>query len=60
MADYGFLASHNTRTLALLTLDFFGEGLREAAAVNTIVIVILTTGLAVLARFFGLRMGVRD
>ncbi len=54
------LASHNTRTLALLTLDFFGEGLREAAAVNTIVIVVLTTGLAVVARFFGLRMGIRQ
>jgi len=54
------LASHNTRTLALLTLDFFGEGLREAAAVNTIVIVVLTTGVALLARFFGLRMGIRQ
>ncbi|HEX9879061.1 MAG TPA: iron ABC transporter permease [Candidatus Binatia bacterium] len=54
------LASHNTRTLALLTLDFFAEGLREAAAVNTIVIVVLTTGVALLARFFGLRMGIRQ
>jgi iron(III) transport system permease protein len=53
------LASHDTRTLALLTLDFLAEGLREAAAVNTVIIVALTTGVALMARYLGLRVGIR-
>jgi iron(III) transport system permease protein len=53
------LASHDTRTLALLTLDFLAEGLREAAAVNTVIIVALTTGVALVARYLGLRVGIR-
>lgn len=54
------LATYETRTLALLTLDFVSEGLRESAAVMAVLIAFLTSGVAIIARFFGLRVGVRD
>jgi iron(III) transport system permease protein len=54
------LATSETRPLSLLTLDFVREGLREAAAVTTVLITALTTGVALLARAFGLNVGVRS
>lgn len=53
------LARADTRTLSLLTLDYVTEGLRESAIVTTVVITVLTTGLAVLVRSFGLRLTIR-
>jgi iron(III) transport system permease protein len=53
------LATSDTRPLSLLTLDFVREGLRESAAVTTVIITALTTGVALLARAFGLNLGVR-
>jgi iron(III) transport system permease protein len=53
------LATSDTRPLSLLTLDFVREGLRESAAVTTVIITTLTTGVALLARAFGLNLGVR-
>jgi hypothetical protein len=54
------LATSDTRTLSLLTLDFVFEGLRESAAVSTIIITALTAGLALVARAFGLNVGIRS
>jgi iron(III) transport system permease protein len=54
------LATSDTRTLSLLTLDFVFEGLRESAAVSTIIITVLTAGLALVARAFGLNVGIRS
>lgn len=51
------LAAGENRTLAVLALDLVSQGLRETAAVYTTVVVLLTTGVALLARFFGLRLG---
>jgi iron(III) transport system permease protein len=52
------LATSDTRTISLLTLDFVFEGLRESAAVTTIIITAMTTGVALLGRAFGLNIGV--
>ena len=54
------LATYETRTLALLTLDFVSEGLRESAAVMAVLIALLTSGVAVMARVFGLSVGIRE
>ena len=54
------LATSESRTLSLLTLDFVSEGRREAATVNAVLILVLTTGVALLARAFGLRVGFRQ
>ena len=53
------LATSETRTLSLLTLDFVAEGLRESAAVTTVIITALTTGAALAARALGLNVGLR-
>jgi iron(III) transport system permease protein len=54
------LATSETRTLSLLTLDFVAEGLRESAAVVTLIITALTAAGALLARAFGVNLGVRS
>jgi len=53
------LATSETRTLSLLTLDFVAEGLRESAAVTTVIITALTTAVALAARALGLNVGLR-
>jgi len=53
------LATSETRTLALLALDQIAAGYREAASITVILIVALTTGIAIVARIFGLRVGIR-
>ncbi|HKT17112.1 MAG TPA: iron ABC transporter permease [Stellaceae bacterium] len=59
ISSVALLATNNTKTLSLLQLDYMIEGRYEAAAVISVVIVILTTGVAVIARLLGLRLGVR-
>ncbi|HLY67713.1 MAG TPA: ABC transporter permease subunit, partial [Chloroflexota bacterium] len=49
------LATSNTRTISLLTLDYVAEGLRETAAVTAVMITILTMAAALIGRHFGLR-----
>jgi len=44
------LATSKTRTLSLLTLEFVRDGLREPAAVTTVIITIITASLALIAR----------
>lgn len=58
-ASIVLLATSETRTLSLLTLDFVAEGLRESAAVTTVIITALTTGVALIARSLGLNVGLR-
>ena len=53
------LATSNTRTISLLTLDFIYDGLRESAAVTTVIITLLTVGVALLGRALGLRIGIQ-
>ena len=60
ISSVALLATNNTKTLSLLQLDYMIEGRYEAAAVISVVVVVLTTGVAVLARLLGLRLGVRQ
>jgi iron(III) transport system permease protein len=51
------LSTHATRPLALLQLDFMVEGRSESAAVVGVIVVVITTGVALVARMLGLRIG---
>ena len=55
------LASRDTLTLSLLALEFIGGGVdrREEAGIISLVIIVMTVGVAVVARRFGLDLGVR-
>jgi iron(III) transport system permease protein len=51
------LSTSATRPLAVLQLDFMVDGRYESGAVVGVIIVALTTGVALVARWFGLRIG---
>jgi len=53
------LATSESKTLALLALDQIAYGQVEAATVTVFLVVLLTTGVAFIARLFGLRVGIR-
>ena len=59
ISNVALLATSGSRTLALLQLDFMVSGRYESAAVVATIVMLLTTGVALLARFFGLRVGIR-
>lgn len=54
------LATSESRTLALLALDQIAGGYREVASITVLLVVSLTTGLALIARAFGLKVGIRQ
>ena len=53
------LATSETRTLSLLALDQVAAGYREVASITVIFIMALTLGVALIARSFGLKAGIR-
>jgi iron(III) transport system permease protein len=53
------LATSESRTLSLLALDQVAAGYREVASITVIFIMSLTLGVAVIARSFGLKVGIR-
>jgi iron(III) transport system permease protein len=53
------LATSETRTLSLLALDQVAAGYREVASITIIMITLLTLGVALVARSFGLKVGIR-
>jgi iron(III) transport system permease protein len=53
------LATSETRTLSLLALDQIAAGYREVASITVIFITLLTLGIALIARSFGLKAGIR-
>lgn len=53
------LATSETRTLSLLALDQIAAGYREVASITIILVTLLTLGLAIVARSFGLKVGIR-
>ena len=55
------LADRSTRTLSILALEFASPdlGMREEASIISIFLIVLTVGIASLARAFGLRLGVQ-
>lgn len=54
------LASTETRTLALIALDAIMGGRREVASVVVFLITLLTAGVAMVARWYGLRIGLQQ
>ncbi|MQA66999.1 MAG: ABC transporter permease subunit [Alphaproteobacteria bacterium] len=60
VASVALIATAETKTLALLQLDFMVEGRTEPAAVVSLVVVAMSTGVALLARALGLRIGIRN
>ena len=54
------LATSETRTLGLLALDQIASGYPEIASTTTLLVVLLSTGVALVARFFGLRLGISN
>jgi iron(III) transport system permease protein len=56
ISHVALLATHRSRTLALLQLDFMVAGHYEGAAVVSTLVVGLSTGLALITCFFGLRL----
>jgi hypothetical protein len=57
--DVILLASGDTITLSILALRYRFDSNQEAASIISIIIMIMTVGLASLMRAFGLRLGVR-
>jgi hypothetical protein len=53
------LATSESRTLSLLALDQVAAGYREVASITVIFIMTLTIGVAIAARSFGLKVGIR-
>jgi iron(III) transport system permease protein len=53
------LATSETRPLSLLALDQVAAGYREVASITIILVTLLTLGVAVIARSFGLKVGIR-
>jgi iron(III) transport system permease protein len=60
IASVALLATPDTKTLALVQLDYTVEGRYEPAAVVSFVVIALSTGVALLARALGLRIGIRN
>jgi iron(III) transport system permease protein len=60
IASVALVATAETKTLALLQLDYMVEGRYETAAVTSFIVIILSTGIALLARALGLRVGIRN
>ncbi len=59
ISSIALLASNDTNTISLLQLDYMIDGRSEPAAVLSVVVIALTTGVAFIARFLGLKVGIR-
>ena len=57
VSTVALIATSHTRPLSLLQLDFLVESRYESAAVVGIIVVALTTGVALISRLLGLRTG---
>jgi iron(III) transport system permease protein len=57
VSSVALIATSRTRPLSLLQLDFLVESRYESAAVIGIIVVVLTTGVALMSRLLGLRTG---
>jgi iron(III) transport system permease protein len=59
IANIALLSSNTSKTLSLLQLDYMVDGRWEDAAVVSVVVMLVTTGAAFVARLCGIRLGVR-
>ena len=60
VASVVLVATAGTKTLSLLQLDYMVQGRYGPAAVISFTVIVMSTGLALLARAFGLRLGIRS
>jgi iron(III) transport system permease protein len=60
VASVALVATAGTKTLSLLQLDYMVQGRYGPAAVISFTVIAMSTGLALLARLFGLRLGIRS
>jgi iron(III) transport system permease protein len=60
VSTVALIAASRTRPLSLLQLDFLVESRYESAAVIGIIVVALTTGVALISRLLGLRTGIES
>ena len=60
VSTVALIATSRTRPLSLLQLDFLVESRYESAAVIGIIVVALTTGIALISRILGLRTGIES
>jgi len=58
VSTVALISTSHTRPLSLLQLDFLVESRYESAAVIGIIVVALTTGVALISRLLGLRTGI--
>ena len=58
VSTVALISTSHTRPLSLLQLDFLVESRYESAAVVGIIVVALTTGVALISRLLGLRTGI--
>ena len=58
VSTVALIATSHTRPLSLLQLDFLVDSRYESAAVIGIIVVALTTGVALISRLLGLRTGI--
>jgi iron(III) transport system permease protein len=58
VSTVALIATSHTRPLSLLQLDFLVDSRYESAAVVGIIVVVLTTGVALISRLLGLRAGI--
>ena len=59
ISHIALLVTSANRPLAMLQLDYMVEGRYETASVVGVIVIFMTIGVAILARVFGLRLGVR-
>jgi iron(III) transport system permease protein len=57
VSTVALVATSRVRPLSLMQLDLMVDGRYESAAVVGVVVVAMTTGIALIARMFGLRLG---
>ena len=60
VSTVALLATSADRPLSLLQLDLMVQGSYESAAVVGVIVVLLTTGIALVARLLGLRVGLQS
>ncbi len=59
VSNIAMLVTNENRPIAMLQLDYMVDGRSEVAAVLGVLVVLLTIGIAVLARIVGRRFGIR-
>jgi iron(III) transport system permease protein len=60
VASVALVATAGTKTLSLLQLDYMVQGRYGPAAVISFIVILMSTGLALLVRLLGLRIGLKN